>query len=93
MQSFDSVEYDILLYHLYNNGVNGRIIISCWYTNPTCSVHLNQRTSRKYYSVYRSEAVSSPVLFNICLTNYQSLNKKPTDLKFSVGCVAHADDI
>ena len=97
-KAFDSVEYDILLYHLYNYGINGKTfrIIKSWYTNPTCSVHLNQRTSRKYivHRGVKQVAVLSPVLFNIIMDRLlQSLNKKPTNLTISIGCAAHADDI
>ena len=48
--AFDSVEYNVLLHHLYSFGIRGkawRIICSC-YTNLTCAVHLNNQTSNHF---------------------------------------------
>ncbi len=68
---FDSVEYDVFLYHLYSSGINGKAwrLIKKWYTDPLCSVSLNGQLSTKFtiskgmkQGSVLSPAVLSPVL-------------------------------
>ena len=100
-KAFDSVEYNVLLHHLYTFGIHGKTwrIIHSWYSNSTCAVRLQHQTS-SIFTVQRGVkqgSVLSPILF--CMVMDKLLHTMcggPHDLTLtglSVGCSAHADDI
>ena len=100
-KAFDSVEYDVLLHHLYSTGINGKTwrLIRSWYTNPTCAIRFNGDVSSSF-SIERGVkqgAVLSPILFCIVMGKLSSdIDSLKDDLVVSdinVGLATHADDI
>ena len=100
-KAFDSVEYNVLLHHLYASGINGKTwrLIRSWYDDPVCAVRLNGSVSASF-TVSRGVkqgAVLSPILFNLVMNQIlYGLSKDDTSLSLigvNAGCGAHADDI
>ena len=97
---FDSIEYNVLLHHLYASGINGKAwqLIKSWYTDPICAVCFNGFLSSSFSISHgvKQGAVLSPILFNLVMN--QILDGMSRDIGLSVagvdaGCGAHADDI
>ena len=100
-KAFDSIEYDVLLHHLYAAGINGKAwrLIRSWYTNPTSAVRFSGSVSTPFVITrgVKQGAVLSPILFNLVMDRVLSeMSNETTSLYVSnvnVGCSAHADDI
>ena len=100
-KAFDSIEYNVLLHHLYASGINGKAwrLIKSWYTNPTCAVRFSGSVSTPFVITrgVKQGAVLSPILFNLVMDRVLSeMSNETSSLSVSnvnVGCSAHADDI
>ncbi len=100
-KAFDSIEYDVLLHHLYSVGIHGKTwrIVKSWYTNPTCSISLHHQISSQFtiHRGVKQGSVLSPLLFCLVMDKLlQKMADRPDDLtlaSLNVGCSAHADDI
>ena len=100
-KAFDSVPRDILLEKLKNRGINGNIfeIIKTIYSNDMASVKFGTKSSPPFRTNrgVRQGCVLSPLLFNIFLSDIQSVfdeggcNPKMNDVEIS--CLIWADDI
>ena len=100
-KAFDSIEYNVLLHHLYPLGINGKAwrLIKSWYTNPTCAMRFSGSVSTPFVITrsVKQGAVLSPILFNLVMDRVLSeMSNETSSLSVSnvnVGCSAHADDI
>ena len=100
-KAFDSVEYCILLKHLYSRGVNGKCwrIIKGFYDRPTACVKVNGSLSQEYVIKrgVRQGSVLSPSLFLLLIDSLlQTLKEANAGVNLEgiyMGSLAHADDI
>ena len=100
-KAFDNIEYNVLLDHLYQAGVNARMwrLIKSWYTNPTSRVCIENHMSDPFviHRGVRQGSVLSPTLFlvaiNPLLKQLVELNKGVSIANVYVGSMVHADDI
>ena len=100
-KAFDSVEYSVLLKHLFDLGINGKCwrLLHSWYSNSMNIVKLDNAMSESF-TVSRGVkqgSVLSPTLFIVIMDSllkfldytHQGLSL----LSLDVGSSAHADDI
>ena len=70
-KAFDSVEFPVLLDHLFSIGINGKTwrLIRNWYKGGTCSVQVDGAISSPFSIErgIRQGSVLSPTLFNIVM--------------------------
>lgn len=100
-KAFDSIEYDFLLKHLYDQDINGKTwrLIKFWYQNSTSSVRSNNLVSQpfKIYRGVKQGSALSPTLFNIVLDKLlHDLHSNSSGISISglsVSAAAHADDV
>ena len=100
-KAFDSVEYVILLKHLYNKGVNGKCwrIIRSYYEQPMACVKVNESLSPEFTIErgVRQGSVLSPCLFLLLIDSLlKRLKEENAGVNLEgiyVGSLAHADDI
>ena len=100
-KALDNIEYDVLLDHLYQSGVNARLwwLIKSWYTNPTSRICFGSRLSAPFeiHRGVRQGSVLSPTLFlvaiNPLLTKLVQFNQGVSIANVYVGSMVHADDI
>ena len=71
LKAFDSVEFAVLLCHLFDTGVNGKTwrLIRNWYQNGKCFVQIDGRRSPAFpvERGVRQGSILSPILFNIVM--------------------------
>ena len=100
-KAFDSVEYDVLLEHLFRIGVNGKfwLLMKNWYSKSISVVKLDNQFS-ECFPVNRGVkqgSVLSPTLFIIVIDSLlKHLDTTGQGLCISglnVGASGHADDI
>ena len=100
-KAFDSIQYPVLLKHLYEAGVNGKAwrIIRSWYTSPNSMVRVNGVLSSPF-TLERGVlqgSVLSPALFLLImdplLKSLQSNGLGPSVGDTYAGGFIHADDI
>ena len=100
-KAFDSVEFPVLLKHLYGAGIHGKAwrLIRSYYLSPTSRVRVNNALSSEFTlgRGVRQGSVLSPSLFLIVIDD---LLKKLADLNQGVefnghytGTMGHADDL
>ncbi len=97
----DSIQYPVLLKHLYESGVNGKAwrILRSWYTSPKSMVRVNGVLSSPFTLECKvlQGSVLSPVLFLLTmdplLKSLQSNDLGPLVGDIYVGGFIHADDI
>ena len=100
-KAFDSVEYGILLKHLYSRGVHGKCwrIIKGYYERPTACIKVNGCLSREFVIErgVRQGSVLSPCLFLLLIDNLlQRLKVANAGVNLEgiyMGSLAHADDL
>ena len=99
--AFDTVEYPVLLNHLFRAGVVGKTwrLIKNWYSNSSSCVRISETFSR-VFSINRGVkqgSVRSPVLFLLVMDPILlALKNKPCGLNICglyLGAFCHADDI
>ena len=99
--AFDTVEYPVLLNHLFRAGVVGKTwrLIKNWYSNSSSCVRISETFSR-VFSINRGVkqgSVLSPVLFLLVMDPILlALKNKPCGLNICglyLGAFCHADDI
>ena len=100
-KAFDSVEFPILLCHLYSLGINGKTwrIIKSWYSSPTSRVK-HQNVFSAPFPINRGVkqgSVLSPSLFlivmNSLLKKMRNSNNGGSLHGTFVGIAIHADDV
>jgi len=100
-KAFDSVEFPVLLTHVYKTGIHGRAwrIIHSFYLSPTSCVKVNNALTQEFIlgRGVRQGSMLSPFLFLIII---DELLKKLADLRQGVefnglytGSMGHADDL
>ena len=101
-KAFDKVPRNILLQKLRNKGINGRIfeIIKSLYMKDTASVKIGKKFSPPFNTNIgvRQGCVLSPLLFNLFLSDLESLLKEcgdnvKVDNASEISCLMWADDI
>ena len=94
-KAFDSVEYCILLKHLYSRGIHGK----CWsiiQSKPTACVKVNGSLSQEYIIErgVRQGSVLSPSLFLLLIDSLlQEANAGVNQEGVYMGSLEHADDL
>ena len=100
-KAFDSIEIPILLQHLFELGVNGKLwrLIKKWYTNSSCHVRIGSQLSEPF-SVHRGVkqgSVLSPTLFLTVMDRLlKEMKAERHGLSISqtyIGAAIHADDL
>ena len=100
-KAFDSVEYAILLKHLYSRGVHGKCwrIIKGYYDRPTACVKVNGYLSHEFITErgVKQGSVLSPCLFLLLMDGLLQ-RRKEANAGVSVegiymGSLAHANDL
>ena len=100
-KAFDSVEFPILLTHLFTAGINGKSwrLIKSWYDSPTSRVKHGNKLSSSFLvnRGVKQGSVLSPSLFLIVMN---SLLQRMRDLNCGgsihgtfIGTAVHADDV
>ena len=100
-KAFDSVEYSILLHHIFQAGVNGKCwcLLYSWYSAPTCAVKVNNSLSQSFVLErgVRQGSVLSPILFSLVIDPLiERMSSVGLGVGFAglkLGTMAHADDI
>ena len=100
-KAFDSIEYGVLLRHMFNLGINGKCwrLIKDWYSESFGVVKIRDRMSARFplSRGVKQGSVLSPTLFNIVINSLlQHLKNTGQGINVSgleVGSTAHADDI
>ena len=100
-KAFDSVEFPILLQHLFSIGINGKSwrLIKAWYQSPTSRVKHNNNLSTPFpvSRDVKQGSVLSPSLFlvimNSLLQRMRSLNNGGSLHGIFAGSAVHADDV
>ena len=100
-KAFDSIEYPVLLEHLFKLGINGKCwrLLHNWYSNSRSVVRLNSNTSQCFPVCrgVKQGSVLSPTQFIIVidslLTSLDTTHQGLSHLGLDVGSSAHADDI
>ena len=99
--AFDTVEYPVLLDHLYSAGISGKAwrLIKSWYTDIKSLVLVGSSTSTSFtiQRGVRQGSVLSPVLFLLVMDPVLlSLKSKSCGINICglyLGALSHADDI
>ena len=100
-KAFDSVEFPILLHHLFSIGINGKSwrLIKSWYQSPISCVKLNNNLSAPF-SISRGVkqgSVLSPSLFLVIMNSFlqrmRNLNSGGSLHGTFTGSAVHADDV
>ena len=100
-KAFDSIEYPVLLSHLYKVGINGKLwrILRNWYSGTECKVRVEGHCSESFRMEQgvRQGSVLSPVLFLVVMDPFlRQLEESGMGLSvnsFYAGGFLHADDI
>ena len=103
-KAFDSIEFPILLQHLYDAGINGKCwrVIKNWYSQSTVRIRSNGLVSDPFVvgRGVKQGSVLSPSLFLIIIIVINSLighlrdKNYGTSLQgFFLGAAVHADDV
>ena len=100
-KAFDSVEYNVLLNHLYRAGINGKgwRVIGAFYKDPSARVRINGDLSGSFIlgRGVKQGSVLSPILFLLVidslLTDLESSGLGATMFGHYLGSLGHADDI
>ena len=100
-KAFDSVEFCVLLHHLYKSGINGktRRIIRSFYSDPTAQVKVGSELSCviKLERGVRQGSVLSPLLFLLVMDSLlTSLANAEAGVSIGgiyTGSLCHADDL
>jgi len=99
--AFDTVEYAVLLHHLYKAGVVGKTwrLIKNWYSNSSSCVTISDTSSRAFpisRGVKQGSVLSSVLFLFVMDTILLALKNKPWGLNICglyLGAFCHADDI
>ena len=99
--AFDTVEYPVLLHHLYKAGVVGKTwhLIKNWYSHSSSCVRISDTSSRAFPISWgvKQGSVLYPVLFLLVMDPILlALKNKPCGLNICglyLGAFFHADDI
>ena len=100
-KAFDSIEYGVLLRHMFNLGINGKCwrLIKDWYSDSCSVVKIGDQISARFplSRGVKQGSVLSPTLFNIVinslLEHLKSTGQGISVSGLEVGSTAHADDI
>ena len=100
-KAFDSVEFPILLSHLYSAGINGKMwrLVKSWYQSPTSPVKHNDCLSTPFQisCEVKQGSVLSPSLFlivmNTLLERMRNSNCGGSLCGYFIGTAVHADDV
>ena len=100
-KAFDSIEYPVLLEHLFKLGINGKCwrLLHNWYSNSRNVVRLDCHLSQSFPVCrgVKQGSILSPTIFIIVIDSLlRSLNATHQGLSrlgLDVGSSAHADDI
>ena len=100
-KAFDSVEYGILLKHLYSRGVHGKCwrIIKGYYERPTACIKVNGCLSREFVierGVHQGSVLSPGLLLLLIDNLLQRLKVANAGVNLEgiyMGSLAHADDL
>lgn len=100
-KAFDSVEFCVLLHHLYESGINGKAwrVIRSFYSEPTAQVRVGKQLSRviQLKRGVRQGSVLSPTLFLLVmdslLTTLADAEEGVSIRGIYAGSLCHADDL
>ena len=100
-KAFDSIEYCVLLYHLYNSGINGKgwRVISSFYDNPSGQVRIGNQLTKPFtlHRGIRQGSCLSPMLFILVIDSLlRDLEKADAGISVNniyTGSFGHADDL
>ena len=100
-KAFGTVEYSILLKHVFNAGINGKTwhILCNWYTETTCCVKVNNLLSTEFTIErgVKQGSILSPILFTLVidplLEKMASSGLGVSIAGLQLGTMAYADDI
>ena len=100
-KAFGTVEYSILLKHVFNAGINGKAwrILCNWYTETTCCVKVNNLLSTEFTIErgVKQGSILSPIVFTLVivplLEKMVSSGLGVSIAGLQLGTMAHADDI
>ena len=100
-KAFNSVEFCVLLHHLYESGINGKAwrVIRSLYSDPTAQVQLGNKLSQviKLKRGVRQGSVLSPMLFLLVMDSLLitlANAKAGVSIKgIYTGSLCHADDL
>ena len=100
-KAFDSVEFCVLLHHLYKSGIHGKAwrVIKSFYSNPLAQVRVGNGLSRviKLERGVRQGSVLSPLLFLLVIDSLLvMLANAEAGVSIGgiyVGSLGHADDL
>ena len=72
-KAFDSIEYGVLLRHMFNLGINGKCwrLIKDWYSESWGVVKIRDQMSARFplSRGVKQDSVLSPTLFNIVINS------------------------
>ena len=100
-KAFDSVEFCVLLHHLYGSGINGKAwrVIKSFYSDPTAQVKVGNELTRaiRLQRGVRQGSVLSPLLFllvmNPLLVTLANAEEGVSIRGLYTGSLCHADDL
>ena len=100
-KAFDSVEFCVLLHHLYESGINGKAwrVIRSLYSDPTAQVRVGNKLSQviKLKRGIRQGSVLSPMLFLLVmdslLITLANAEAGVSIKEIYTGSLCHADDL